>query len=542
MSSCPSITVALSNIQKCLRDGVQLNSEQSQILLREELSPEVQCAALAGLLMRERLSDDEVVSVNALASRHPDIVNLFPKGWFNKLHTTKDSDSPCCWHHAIQALLHNDRLGRECLSEIVRKISLNQDLRFASAWLMSICMRGLQGSDVSGLTRLMAQSGETFDYRDEKALRGARLVRRYPTGALSEKVALILPALIACARQDVSVCTPFLVARSLGYTGGTWDKLSAVVGFSFPAPGSESIDVLLSCGVAMTVTKGAANPADRILYQLRSLTGTIESIPLIVASIASKQICFPVHKLMIDVRYGNGAFMAELRDAERLGKELQSVLCAHDIPTFFTLTDTEQPTGSAIGNALEVAEAIAVMGGRSSTLWNRTSLGIQRQLAVGFFARLMNSEFPEKSEAEWAAYADNQFTSGAVLKSFEKVLLAHKVPRQEVTDLLNDPIHALGIVKNPVDIVARSTGTLVGIEQRQLGTIVNSNLRAARSNVEGNFDARVGAVITRRLGDQVIEGSVLCRVFAEKEAAELLVEELGDCFIVGRKGGPGGTC
>ncbi|MDA8412778.1 MAG: hypothetical protein M0023_03220 [Desulfobacteraceae bacterium] len=526
--------VVLGEIQRRLRASIELTRDQAITLMSKSLSPEVQCAALAGLLMRDSLTEYERDTAISLATQHADVAFLFNRtdllnGYFNKIEPANASD---CWPIAFKALLENKLIGKDCLSGIVSKISANVELRHVSALLMAICVRGMQPSDVSCLTELMANSGARFDYRNEKSLRGARLVRRYPTGALSEKVALILPALIACARDHVKVCTPFLVARSLGYTGGTWDKLNAVAGFSFPEPGEDSIATLLQCGVAMTVTKGAANPADRVLYQLRSLTGTIESVPLIVTSIASKQICFPVDRLLMDVRYGNGAFLENITDAETLGDELQNILCEAGVPTFFTLTNTEQPTGSAVGNALEVAEAIAVMGGHNSTLWDSRSLDIQRRLAIDFFAKLMTSEFPVQSQSEWAAYADNQFKSGAILKSFANILLAHKVSLNVVEDTLNNPLSALGISHNPVDILAHSSGTLVKIEQRKLGELINRNLNAGRNNIEGKYNPTVGAVISHRLGDKISKGAILVKIFADRLDVEPLSEELRDCFVL----------
>jgi thymidine phosphorylase len=534
MPTNDSYAVLLGETQRSLRAAIELTLDQVVALMSEKLSPEVQCAALAGLLLRNSLTEYERDATISLAKLHPDVALVFNRtdlldGHHNKNEPASSLD---CWQSVFKALLEKNTIGKDGLSVIVSKISSNVELRHVSALLMTICVRGMQTSDVACLTDLMANSGELFDYRNEKSLRGARLVRRYPTGALSEKVALILPALIACAREYVNVYTPFLVARSLGYTGGTWDKLNAVAGFIFPEPGEDSIATLLKCGVAMTVTKGAANPADRVLYQLRSLTGTIESVPLIVSSIASKQICFPVHRLLMDVRYGNGAFLDDIADAKILGEELQSILCAEGVPTFYTLTDTEQPSGSAVGNALEVAEAIAVMGGCGSTLWDLRSLEIQRRYTIDFFAKLMNSEFPIRSLSEWATYADNQFKSGAILKSFANILLAHKVPRNVVEDTLKNPFNTLGISHTPVDILAHSSGTLIKINQRKLGEIINRNLNAGRNDVEGKYDPTVGVIILHRLGDKICKGAVLCKTFSDSLKVEHLSEDLRECFVL----------
>jgi pyrimidine-nucleoside phosphorylase len=404
--------------------------------------------------------------------------------------------------------------------------------RLAAALLMLICVRGMRNEDVLSLTVAMSQSGETFDYRIDASLKGARLVRRYPTGALSEKTALILPALIVCAKGEVSVCSPFLVARSLGYTGGTWDKLSAIEGFTFPEPGEDTIQTLCRCGVAMTVTKANANPADRILYSLRSSTGTVESGPLIVSSIASKQMCFPVHRLLLDVRYGAGAFLSSISQAKAIGDDIQKVLCAHGVPTLNAFTDTAQPTGSSIGNALEVAEAIAVMNGPNECAWDPRGIEEQRQIVIKFFAQLMAAEFPELGSSEWERYASKQIEHGEALRAFGDILLAHRVQSSFVERLFVRPLEALSVNRTPVDVHSRNTGTLRHLNQRRLGEIVNRQLGAGGNQFEGEFDPKPGVTLVRRLGDEIQQRDILCRIFADRELALSSIDAVRDCFTV----------
>ena len=485
--------VFLDDIFKDLRLGNNLNDEQTKLLSSQSLSPVQQCSALSALTLRTKLSASEIACVTNLAERYPAVTSLLGRSdlLLDSPSYTNNSSESSDWNLAFRAIIQGKAIGKKVISTIVNDIVSNEtDQTRTSALLMAICVKGIQPKDTVFLTNAMASSGDTFDYRGHEKLGGARLIRRYPTGALSEKTALILPALIACARNITNVCSPFLVAKSLGYTGGTWDKLSAIQGFRFPLPGEETISALAKCGVAMTVTKGSANPADRILYQLRSVTGTIESIPLIVASIASKHISFPVHHLLMDVRYGTGAFMETREEANLLGNELQKVLSQNNIPTFYELTDTSQPSGSAIGNALEVAEAIAVLSHRNDGIWDRRAIESQRQIVIKFFALLMDNEFPGSGLQSWIDFASEQFSNGKALSSFYGILLAHDVSPNFAKELLDKPMMAIGVDRNPVDILSELTGTLVHIKQRKLGEIINRHLGGGGNIFSGSFDPK----------------------------------------------------
>ena len=524
----------LGEIQKRIRTLTQLTSDQANDLCNPTIAPEIRAAVLAGLLQRDQLLDYEVQLITALAALQPDVFLLFERSPLSTLiNVSAEFAAPSYWHHAINALIRKSHIGTKSLAKIVDQIAHGENLHLVAALSMSICIQDMQHADILDLTRLMADSGTRFDYRHDRVFEGARLIRRYPTGALSEKIALILPALIACAANHVNVFTPFLVARSLGYTGGTWDKLSSIPGFQFPAPGDESIDTLLRCRVAMTVTQNDANPADRILYQLRSITGTIESMPLMVSSIASKQMSFPVHRLMMDVRYGNGAFLDTEYDAQMLGEHLQRLLTSEGISTFYHLTNTDQPTGSAIGNALEVAEALAVMKGTiGSTLWNTRALAIQRDIAVDFFALLMVTEFPEMSLTAWRDFATHQFVTGQILKSFANILLAHKVPARTISALMDNPLLALNIKHPPHLVLAQTSGTLAEIKQRHFGELINYHLNAARTQVNGNNDLASGAIIVHRLRDQVCKGEIICKIFSNREVPDEIASKIQSCFVI----------
>ena len=281
----------------------------------------------------------------------------------------------------------------------------------------------------------------------------------------------------------------------------------------------------------MTVTQGTANPADRKLYQLRSATGAIESIPLIVASIASKQLTFPVHRLLLDVRVGSGAFLKTQSEGTRVGQEVSTLVRGAGIGCFYTLTQTTQPSGAAIGNALEVQEAIAVMGGPARG-WEPRALAEQRLLAVDFFAKLMAAEFASRSAAEWSDFAFEGFQSGAVLGSFAELLKTHGVSGSTVTNLLRDPTTTLAIPSDPLTVQSAIAGTLRSLDQPKLGEIVNRILGAGGNEFEGRFDPRGGMVLCARVGDLVQVGLPLCRVFSSREVPPATLTDIAACFVI----------
>lgn len=404
-----------------------------------------------------------------------------------------------------------------------------------AAWLGTIVERGLSTESLYDLTHAMRDSGQIYDYRMSPKLQGRKLLRRYPTGGLSEKTALILPGVLAKASEQYPIASNFLVARTLGFTGGTWDKLSAIPTFRFPLPGGESEDVMATCGVAMTITHGDLNPADRKLYQMRSVTGTIESFELIVSSIASKQLAVPAHHLLLDVRYGDGAFLRSLDEAKRCAAALVALIDEGGTPCSAHLTNTPQPNGSAIGNALEVAEAIAVMGGRSSARWDSRALEEQRELVLLFYGLLMSKAFDSSDVEPWIVEARGWFHSGDILRGFSKLLSAHHVSSAVIEKLFQDPNEVLAIPNRGQPVLAHQSGRLIAIDQRRLGHLVNFGMGAGGNDYQGILCVKSGIKLGVRLGDIVQCGQPLCWVF--DNASDTLNDStatIEQCFRIGK--------
>lgn len=533
MADAIEVRGALQEAFRRIRLGFTLENTDIAVLVDGGLTIEQECAALAGLRIRDQLSDHEAAVSEELATRHPAVASLF-----SSYPPSADSTANVLgevapsWRQAVNSIRAGEEIGFANLQKIVKDVVESDTTNaYAAALLMAICVKGMSRGDVANLTSLMASSGTQIDYRGEPALKNVRLVRRYPTGGLSEKVALILPALIATAREHVNVASPFLVAKSLGHTGGTWDKLSSIPGFRFPSPGSETVDALLACGVAMVVTHGNINPADRKLYQLRSATETIESIPLIVASIASKHLSLPVHQLLLDVRVGEGAFLKSESDGIAAAEAIKNQLKHAGIDTTFSILGSFQPNGSAVGNAVEVAEAVAVMNGARPAIWDERALLEQRLIVVEFFSKLMSAEFPERTVGEWARYAFQKFSDHSVLRSFERMLDVHGVAASVVQGLVRDPFATLNI-GDACHVRAREGGVLRRLHQFKLGDIVNRILGGGGNEFEGTFEATSGLILAQRLWDPVVKDGIVCSVFSKQVPDKATIEAIRSCFDV----------
>lgn len=326
----------------------------------------------------------------------------------------------------------------------------------------------------------MKNSGQIYNYKNN--FTNKKIIRRYPTGALSEKVALILPSMLSAIADEYPIISTFLVAKSLSFTGGTWDKLNVLQGFVFPNPGDETLEVLKKCNVAMTVTKDDLCPADRILYQIRSLTGTVNSIPLAVASIASKQLACPADLLLLDVRFGEGAFFKQ-GEAKRLKKLINTILKQEGFDIINSFIKMDQPNGIGIGNYLELCEAICIIKDEYSLMWDIRAINEQKNIVIKFFARIMNYFFPKFSIKEWKTIGNNLFLEGKVIKAFENLLIAHSAPLNIVNPLIKDPFKHFNLTKI-VEVKSMKKGTLNKIDQKRIGNITNFGFNFSATSIQ----------------------------------------------------------
>lgn len=528
----------LMNAYRTLREGHGLSDVACRELLAQGALPHQLASLCVRLIERDELAPHEADVIAHAVRQAPPIGAYLAAAWPDR-HVPGASTASIDLRLAdlLRETHAASTLGVERIAGLVERFTHDRlPLEFMAMWLMTVCTRGLSVDDTRHLALAMRDSGRTYDYRNLPELGGAKVIRRYPTGALSEKAALILPSLLASVRDRFPIVSPFLVARSLGHTGGTWDKLKAIPGFEFPAPGDASVAAMRACGVAMTVTHGDVCPADRKMYAFRSTTGTIECHPLLLSSIGSKQLALPADHLLMDVRYGSGAFCETREAGERLGADLVALLAEEGLACSYDLTDTVQPNGSAVGNALEVLEAIAVMTPGSDAGWDVRALGEQRELVLRFFALLLSRTFPEVGYDGAVALGRSRFADGSVLRAFLDVLAAHGVSEDTRARLAADAAAVVAPQGDPVPVRAQRGGVLRRIDQHQLGFVVNFAFGGGGNEYGVSFDPRAGVLLRKRIGDAVGEGEVLCAAWVGEQGAGVahrVADDLRACFEVG---------
>ncbi len=376
-----------------------------------------------------------------------------------------------------------------------------------SAWLMAVLLRGMTRAETAALTDAMLHSGEVLDLSGLPA----RKVDKHSTGGVGDKTSLVLAPLVAAA----GVAVPMISGRGLGHTGGTLDKLESIPGFNVNLPVAEFRRVLESCGCAMIGQTAEIAPADRKLYALRDVTGTVESPYLICASIMSKKLAEGIDALVLDVKTGSGAFMKNENDAaflaelmvetgERMGKRVLALI-----------TDMDQPLGNMIGNALEVVEVVDVLrGGGPQDL---------RELCLELAAWMLHLGGASKTVAEGRRRSAELIASGKALEKFRQMIeLQAGDPR------VNDDLKRLPQAQKITDVLSPKAGYLASIQCEQIGTACVI-LGGGRERKEDSVDPSVGIVLHKKVGDRIAKAESIASIHYNSEpraerARQLIVE------------------
>lgn len=354
-----------------------------------------------------------------------------------------------------------------------------------AALAMAICLRGMNPRETATLTLAMLNSGQKLPRRSEKPSNSADQDRprvdKHSTGGLGDKVSLILAPLLSVCGVDV----PMVSGRGLGLTGGTLDKLEAIPGFRVDYSGEESIQLIERVGCCIISASEQIAPADRKLYALRDVTGTVESIPLITASILSKKLSASLDALVMDVKVGDGAFMKTKTDAIALAKSLVTVGRQAGLPTTALLSDMDQPLGTSIGNAIEVNESVDVLQGKLGSVRDLTI-----QLCAELLVQVKVHDRLDQAISSLAAALDD----GSAMERFEQMVAAQqgrwsgKLPLDDTTE-----------------IRATSDGYVHRIHCRSLGEqiVLMGGGRRVKSD---RINAAVGIQVLKRVGDRVTKG------------------------------------
>jgi len=367
----------------------------------------------------------------------------------------------------------------------------------AGAFAMGVCLRGLGEGGRVALTEGMRDSGDVLRWRLDRPV-----VDKHSTGGLGDAVSLLLaPALAACG-----VAVPMISGRGLGHTGGTLDKMEAIPGVTAQISEEKLRAVVAEVGCAVVGATGRIAPADRRLYAVRDVTGTVESIDLITASILSKKLAAGLEALVLDVKCGSGAFMKTEAEARALAQALVSAANGAGCRTAALITDMDEPLCSALGNAVEVGLCMEVLAG------NRAVAPRLHDLTVTLGGRLLALVGGAEGEGEERIRA--ALDSGAAMERFARMVAALGGPPDMAEDWRTH------LPKAPVvgDVVAREAGFVSAFDGEALGLVVVA-MGGGRRVETDRIDPAVGLTDVVRLGQRVEKGQALATIHARDEAS-----------------------
>ncbi|WII38424.1 pyrimidine-nucleoside phosphorylase [Paenibacillus thiaminolyticus] len=373
-----------------------------------------------------------------------------------------------------------------------------------SAWAMAIYFQDMSERERADLTMAMVNSGDTIDL---SAIEGIK-VDKHSTGGVGDTTTLVLAPLVAAL--DIPVAK--MSGRGLGHTGGTIDKLESIEGFHVEISKDEFVNLVNTHKIAVIGQTGNLTPADKKLYALRDVTGTVNSIPLIASSIMSKKIAAGSDAIVLDVKTGAGAFMKTAEDAKELAHAMVSIGNNVGRKTMAVISDMSQPLGRAIGNSLEVQEAIDTLRGHGPADLEELCLALGRQMVylAGKAATL------EEAEEQLKEVIRN----GKALEKF-KEFIANQGGNPAVAD---DP-SLLPQASCLIEVPARQDGVVAEIVADEIGTAAML-LGAGRATKDSEIDLAVGLMLNKKIGDRVQAGESLVTIYANRENVDDVIEKI----------------
>jgi pyrimidine-nucleoside phosphorylase/thymidine phosphorylase len=387
-------------------------------------------------------------------------------------------------------------LSSEQIARMIQGIATGEVADYQwSALLMAIVLRGMTASETASLCEAMMRSGEVVDL---SMIAGPK-IDKHSTGGVGDKTSLILAPIAAAA----GILVPMVSGRALGHAGGTLDKLQAIPGLRVDLDLQAYRRILAECGLVMIGQTAEIAPADKFLYALRDATATVESIPLIAASIMSKKLAEGIDGLVLDVKTGDGAYLQAFDDAQQLAETMRAIGRSMAKSVRALISSMDQPLGRAVGNALEVAESIQCLRGQGPHDLMELSLELAAEMVV----------LGDRAETiqEARTLCKQMVEQGYALERFGRMIEAQGGDRRVIDDLA-----ILPVPRRRIDVPASRGGFVSRLSARPIGH-ATMLLGAGRARVDSTIDPAVGVILHKKQGDAVEPGEPLCTLHVNDE-------------------------
>lgn len=384
-----------------------------------------------------------------------------------------------------------------------------------SALLMAIYYNPLTEEEIAHLTKAMLKSGEEIDLSMIEGIK----VDKHSTGGVGDKTSLVVGPIVA----SLGIKIAKMSGRGLGHTGGTLDKLESIPGFKIEIDSNDFIEQVKKIGLAIIGQSKNITPADKKLYALRDVTGTVESIGLIASSIMSKKLASGADNIVLDVKVGSGAFMKNVERATELASEMVKIGKNFGRNTVATLTDMEQPLGCAVGNALEVVEAIETLKGNGPKDFDT----LCRALSVEIL--LVSNTAPNEEVA--FEMVDEVIKNGKALEKLTEMIVQQHGDPKVIEDY-----SLMGVAENQIELVYLEDETCYvdHIDALMIGEAA-MNLGAGRAKITDKIDHAVGIVLNKKVGDLVSKGDVIATIYANKVGIEVASSMILDAYTMSKE-------
>lgn len=376
-----------------------------------------------------------------------------------------------------------------------------------SALLMAIYFQGMTNAEATYLTKAMLYSGDVIDLSKISGIK----VDKHSTGGVGDKTTLVLGPLVASMGAKLAK----LSGRGLGHTGGTLDKLESIDGFNISLSEAEFIKQVNDINIAIAGQTKKLVPADKLLYALRDVTGTVPSIPLIASSIMSKKLASGADVICLDVKIGDGAFMKTLEDARELSKIMVSIGKSLDKNVTAFITSMDQPLGYAVGNRLEVKEVIDTLKGNGPK--DLEDLCVEIAAHMVYYAKIV------KSIDEGKKLAKEHLKNNKALDKFYEFIQAQGGKISDLEDFIE--------VKDIYQYKAKQSGYIKTIKALNIG-LASMKIGGGRETKEDKIDPSVGVLLTKKIGDYINKGDVLAKVYLNSDISDEVINDLDEAFAI----------